>query len=134
MLSEKRSLTVEEIENIIKDVLQYNTTLANTNIKKELGEYMRSNLEKIKIYPRMIYVLKEELIKQYETSQISPGESVGVIAACSLGEKSTQMTLDSFHHSGISNLSLVTGIPRFSELLDVSKNPKFCQFVLVYRV
>ena len=54
-----------------------------------------------------------------------PGEMVGAIAAQSIGEPATQMTLNTFHFAGIGDKSNVTrGVPRLKELLHISKNPK----------
>ena len=53
------------------------------------------------------------------------GEMVGAIAAQSLGEPATQMTLNTFHFAGIGSKSNVTrGVPRLKELLHISKNIK----------
>ena len=61
----------------------------------------------------------------YEFSKISPGEMVGAVAAQSIGEPATQMTLNTFHYAGVSSKSNVTrGIPRLKELLSVTKNLK----------
>jgi DNA-directed RNA polymerase II subunit RPB1 len=50
---------------------------------------------------------------------------VGVIAAQSIGEPSTQLTLNSFHGAGISDASkAVRGVPRLNEILSVTKNIK----------
>ena len=61
----------------------------------------------------------------FEKSLISPGEMVGAVAAQSIGEPATQMTLNTFHYAGVSAKSNVTrGIPRLRELLGVTKNLK----------
>ena len=52
-----------------------------------------------------------------------PGEMVGCIAAQSIGEKCTQMTLNTFHLAGVLQ-SVTMGIPRFKELINVTKNTK----------
>ena len=50
---------------------------------------------------------------------------VGVIAGQSIGETTTQMTLNTFHNAGVGSKSNVTrGVPRIEELLRLSKNPK----------
>jgi DNA-directed RNA polymerase II subunit RPB1 len=55
---------------------------------------------------------------------IQPGESVGSISAQSLGEPTTQLTLNTFHHAGVSTKSNVNqGVPRIRELISVTKNP-----------
>jgi DNA-directed RNA polymerase II subunit RPB1 len=64
------------------------------------------------------------LIKNYQ-SWVQPGEQVGIIAAQSIGEPSTQMTLNTFHLAGVAAKSNVTrGVPRLKELLKVTQNPK----------
>ena len=56
---------------------------------------------------------------------IIPGEMVGPIAAQSIGEPATQMTLNTSHYAGVSAKSNVTrGIPRLRELLHITKNLK----------
>ena len=53
------------------------------------------------------------------------GELVGTIAAQSIGEPSTQMTLNTFHFAGVASKSSVNqGVPRFKELLSVTENLK----------
>ena len=70
-------------------------------------------------------VLIELIIKQYKRSIIAPGEMVGIIAAQSIGEPTTQMTLNTFHFAGVASKSNVTrGVPRIEEILSLSENPK----------
>jgi DNA-directed RNA polymerase II subunit RPB1 len=64
------------------------------------------------------------IVKNYQ-SWAQPGEQVGIIAAQSIGEPSTQMTLNTFHLAGVASKSNVTrGVPRLKELLKVTQNPK----------
>ena len=66
-----------------------------------------------------------QIKKQFLKSRIIPGEMVGPIAAQSIGEPATQMTLNTFHYAGVSAKSNVTrGIPRLRELLHISKEIK----------
>ena len=61
----------------------------------------------------------------YKRAIVAPGEMVGMIAAQSIGEVSTQMTLNTFHNAGISAKSNVTrGVPRIEEILSLSSEPK----------
>ncbi len=70
------------------------------------------------------YIVKTVKAKFYDSIN-DPSEMVGVIAAQSIGEPSTQLVLNTFHSSGISSASkAVRGVPRIKELLSVSKNPK----------
>jgi DNA-directed RNA polymerase II subunit RPB1 len=64
------------------------------------------------------------VIKNWQ-SWAQPGEQVGIIAAQSIGEPSTQMTLNTFHLAGVAAKSNMTrGVPRLKELLKVTQNPK----------
>ncbi|KAF2927534.1 DNA-directed RNA polymerase I subunit 1 [Oryza sativa Japonica Group] len=68
------------------------------------------------------YDIKEkELMKllkvKYISSLVDPGEAVGVVAAQSIGEPSTQMTLNTFHLAGRGEMNVTLGIPRLKELL-----------------
>jgi DNA-directed RNA polymerase I subunit RPA1 len=50
-------------------------------------------------------------------SVVQPGENVGTIAAQSIGEPSTQMTLNTFHLAGHGAENMTLGIPRLKEIL-----------------
>lgn len=54
---------------------------------------------------------------KYLASLVDPGEAVGVILAQSLGEPSTQMTLNTFHFAGRSDVNVTLGMPRIQEIL-----------------
>lgn len=56
--------------------------------------------------------------------QAHPGEMVGALAAQSLGEPATQMTLNTFHYAGVSAKNVTLGVPRLKEIINVSKKPK----------
>jgi DNA-directed RNA polymerase subunit A" len=63
----------------------------------------------------------EELRKIYERSLITPGEDVGVIAAQSIGEASTQLTLRTKHTAGLTVINTTVGLPRLVEIFDAKK-------------
>ena len=52
-----------------------------------------------------------------------PGEPVGTVAAQSIGEPGTQMTLRTFHYAGVSEFSVTQGLPRLIEIVDARRNP-----------
>lgn len=58
---------------------------------------------------------------KYLNSLIQPGESVGILAAQSIGEPSTQMTLNTFHLAGHGGVNMTLGIPRLREILMTSE-------------
>lgn len=69
--------------------------------------------------------LRDLLSIKIMKSICQPGESVGLLAAQSIGEPSTQMTLNTFHFSGRGDMNVTLGIPRLREILMIaSKNIK----------
>jgi DNA-directed RNA polymerase subunit A" len=56
-------------------------------------------------------------------SAIAPFEAVGVVAAQSIGEPGTQMTMRTFHYAGVAE-HVPTGLPRLIEIVDAKKEPK----------
>lgn len=66
----------------------------------------------------------ETVYQEYLTSIAEPGESVGIIAAESIGEPGTQMTLNTFHFAGVAEMNVTTGLPRLIEILDGRVNIK----------
>jgi DNA-directed RNA polymerase II subunit RPB1 len=70
-------------------------------------------------------ILLEKIVYYYKKALVSPGEMVGILAAQSIGEPTTQMTLNTFHLAGVASKSNVTrGVPRVEEILSLSDNPK----------
>jgi DNA-directed RNA polymerase II subunit RPB1 len=59
-----------------------------------------------------------DIRRKLETIRISAGEAVGAVAAQSIGEPCTQMTLNTFHHAGNSAKNVTLGIPRLMELIN----------------
>lgn len=66
----------------------------------------------------------EEIHADYKKVLTEPGEAVGIIAAQSIGEPGTQMTMRTFHYAGVAELAVPQGLPRFIELVDARKTPK----------
>ena len=74
---------------------------------------------------KAIVLLLETLILNYHKALVHPGEMVGMVSAQSIGEPTTQMTLNTFHFAGVASKSNVTrGVPRIEEILSLSENPK----------
>ncbi|HJN56573.1 MAG: DNA-directed RNA polymerase subunit A'' [Candidatus Woesearchaeota archaeon] len=63
-------------------------------------------------------------LEEYENVKVDAGESVGIIAAESIGEPGTQMTLNTFHFAGVAEMNVTLGLPRIIEILDGRKQIK----------
>jgi len=77
---------------------------------------------------RLSVALFDELMTdirfRYLKSQAHSGEMVGALAAQSIGEPTTQLTLNTFHSAGTVKANATSGVPRIEELLSASANPK----------
>jgi len=64
-----------------------------------------------------------QMVDEYEHTRIEPCEAVGVIAAQSIGEPGTQMTMRTFHYAGVAEINVTLGLPRLIEIMDARKEP-----------
>merc|ERR1719271_1810537 len=58
---------------------------------------------------------------KYTQAMLPPGEAVGSVAATSIGEPATQMTLKTFHFAGVASMNVTLGVPRIKEIINASK-------------
>ncbi|KZO99631.1 beta and beta-prime subunits of DNA dependent RNA-polymerase [Calocera viscosa TUFC12733] len=65
-----------------------------------------------------------EIEQQFLRARAHPGEMCGVLAAQSIGEPATQMTLNTFHYAGVSSKNVTLGVPRLKEIINVATNLK----------
>jgi DNA-directed RNA polymerase subunit A' len=105
-------------------------------------EYIKNQIEKVKdqLTPLLIEKLKNELSKagltrkgvdqaieltleNYKRALVEPGEAVGIVAAQSMGEPGTQMTLRTFHYAGVREQNVTLGLPRLIEIVDARRMP-----------
>ncbi|KND98858.2 dna-directed rna polymerase ii largest subunit [Candidozyma auris] len=84
----------------------------------------RRVIEEFKLNRTSFEWVMGEIETQFQKSIVHPGEMVGVIAAQSIGEPATQMTLNTFHYAGVSSKNVTLGVPRLKEILNVAKNIK----------
>ncbi|KAI0028851.1 DNA-directed RNA polymerase II, subunit 1 [Vararia minispora EC-137] len=65
-----------------------------------------------------------EVEAKFNQSVVNPGEMCGTLAAQSIGEPATQMTLNTFHYAGVSSKNVTLGVPRLKEIINVATNIK----------
>ena len=118
---------IEQVNKLIKSLRVNNQNGCNVLLAIILREQLSP---KVILFEHRLnklafdYVI-ETILKQHAESLVQPNEMVGPIAAQSIGEPATQMTLNTFHFAGISEKSNVTrGVPRLKELLHLSKSLK----------
>src|SRR3989338_5344764 len=84
-------------------------------------EEVQANLPKGVAKTKLKKVL-DITVEEYNAMLVEPGECVGIISAESIGEPGTQMTLNTFHFAGVSEMNVTTGLPRIIEVLDGSQS------------
>ena len=80
------------------------------NLKKEMTEDS---------FNKLMVRIREEIRKR----KIEPYEAVGIIAAQSIGEPGTQMTMRTFHFAGVKEVDVTLGLPRIIEIVDARRKP-----------
>ena len=66
--------------------------------------------------------LTRRLKAAYDRAHVEAGEAVGTVAAQSVGEPGTQMTMRTFHYAGVTELNVTLGLPRLIEIVDARKD------------
>jgi DNA-directed RNA polymerase subunit A" len=64
-----------------------------------------------------------KVVSRFDEVQVDAGEAVGTVAAQSIGEPGTQMTLNTFHYAGVSEVNVTLGLPRMIEIVDARREP-----------
>jgi DNA-directed RNA polymerase II subunit RPB1 len=131
-MSSKQLLTKEQIFEITNSIPERKGIPKDVavSIKNKLILQLRKDLQNISIYPELFQKFKDEIVRQYYETLVPAGEAVGILTAQSIGERQTQATLSSFHSCGLSIKTVVVGVPRFSELLNATKNPKMTNCII----
>ncbi len=128
------TVTATEVLEAQKKILT--RTHPNNRLWGALVRYHLSPLRmnRIGYTPVALDALVEQIVLKHWKSWVEPGQPVGVIAAQSIGEPATQMTLNTFHLSGVASKSAMTrGVPRLKELLKATPNPKAIELTIPLR-
>ncbi len=108
------NMDVEQVQTVVNEVGADYFPIKLVEEIAEAGE--RNNLTDEEL-EKLVLKVKEA----YEREEVEPGESVGTIAAQSVGEPGTQMTMRTFHYAGVVELNVTLGLPRLIEVVDARK-------------
>ncbi|NHW45016.1 MAG: DNA-directed RNA polymerase subunit A'' [Candidatus Verstraetearchaeota archaeon] len=97
----------------------------SSELPKSIIQELEEKLSKIidRLTKSDVEKVVSEVIRQYNEALVEPGEAVGTVAAQSIGEPGTQMTLRTFHFAGVRELNVTLGLPRLIEVLDAKRTP-----------
>ena len=101
-LNEEENLNIDFPESYIEDLSK--AYIANDLTDDELQKLIR------------------KLKQAYDRAHVEAGEAVGTVAAQSVGEPGTQMTMRTFHYAGVTELNVTLGLPRLIEIVDARKD------------
>jgi len=112
----------EEGEVKLGDIeLKVNKSKLPELIKGELRKKLRAVRDKLS--RRKLDEILKKVEEKYEKAKVEPREAVGIVAAQSIGEPGTQMTLRTFHYAGVGAIYITLGLPRIIEIVDARKKP-----------
>ena len=110
------SLSKEQIYSLINEREERFPKSIRTSLYQKLSVVTKLNKKVVK-------KILDSVEDAYLRSLVEPGEAIGTVAAQSIGEPGTQMTLKTFHYAGVAELNVTLGLPRLIEILDARKNP-----------
>ncbi|MFA5294152.1 MAG: DNA-directed RNA polymerase subunit A'' [Methanoregulaceae archaeon] len=97
--------------------------ISETDVPVKTREQLRKYLAGKEITAEQFDQILNRVINEYQNTRIEACEAVGVIAAQSIGEPGTQMTMRTFHYAGVAEINVTLGLPRLIEIMDARKEP-----------
>jgi DNA-directed RNA polymerase subunit A" len=112
----------QDVEGEIKPgdiALKVNKSELPENIKGELKRKLA--VVRGKLSHDTLDEIVANVVASYVAAKIEPREAVGIVAAQSIGEPGTQMTMRTFHYAGVGAIYITLGLPRIIEIVDARK-------------
>ncbi|KAH8399848.1 hypothetical protein KR215_003442, partial [Drosophila sulfurigaster] len=98
-------------------------------VAKRIGQLQQRYIDHKELSQQIECLSAEQLLEflrrindRYNRAVSEPGTAVGAIAAQSIGEPGTQMTLKTFHFAGVASMNITQGVPRIVEIINATKN------------
>jgi DNA-directed RNA polymerase subunit A" len=108
----------------IRETLLKQAAQAKVELPGGVVDEVVRKLERLRdLPPEEVRKVGQELIRRFRKVRVDPHESVGIVAAQSIGEPGTQMTLRTFHYAGVAEMNVTLGLPRLIELVDARRVP-----------
>jgi len=91
-------------------------------LPKKILDEIESVSEELKLDEEKKEKLIEEVKRVYLNSRFEPGEAIGILAAQSISEPATQLTMRTYHLAGAAGVKVTFGLPRLVEIFDAKRN------------
>ncbi|KAG0233948.1 DNA-directed RNA polymerase II subunit rpb1 [Actinomortierella wolfii] len=119
---EKQLVVVRGTDRISREAQDNATLLFRILVRSTLS--VRRVIEEFHLTREAFDWVVGEIASRFTHAIVNPGEMVGTVAAQSIGEPATQMTLNTFHYAGVSSKNVTLGVPRLKEIINVATNIK----------
>ena len=116
-------IMVEEEKPAPKDYALDRLAEVENKLTPILVQELKSELTKAKFGKTGVDHAIRLTLENYKRALVEPGEAVGIVAAQSIGEPGTQMTLRTFHYAGVREQNVTLGLPRLIEIVDARRSP-----------
>ncbi|HDD57738.1 MAG: DNA-directed RNA polymerase subunit A'' [Thermoplasmata archaeon] len=117
-MAKKKEITVDDVVKEMEKILKKKDYFIPYLVLKELAEKAIEEGLTDKLG-----LLIDKTIEQYEKGKIDAAEACGIVAAQSIGEPGTQMTMRTFHYAGVAEINVTLGLPRLIEIVDARSTP-----------
>ncbi len=114
----KSALSKEDVLKKIAKYVKKKKYFLPPGVQEEMAEW----IVKEKLFDK-IEEFVDKTFEQYRRNMIEPAEACGIVAAQSIGEPGTQMTMRTFHYAGVAEINVTLGLPRLIEIVDARSTP-----------
>ena len=122
-LIEQVKIVMEKHEPAPKQYIKERLLEVEDQLTPLLVKELKSELAKAKLSRESVDHAIRLTLENYKRALVEPGEAVGIVAAQSIGEPGTQMTLRTFHYAGVREQNVTLGLPRLIEIVDARRTP-----------
>lgn len=103
-----------------KDLLK---RIDELSLPQNMKDALHDDLAEVEVTDEEFGAIARQVVEDFDRAQVVPCEAVGVVAAQSIGEPGTQMTMRTFHYAGVAEINVTLGLPRLIEIVDARKIP-----------
>src|SRR5512137_3130046 len=97
--------------------------IAASDLPEKTRNELRKHLGERSVTDAQFKRILDRVVREYQNTRIEACEAVGIVAAQSIGEPGTQMTMRTFHYAGVAEINVTLGLPRLIEIMDARKEP-----------
>jgi len=122
-LVDQIKLIEEEGEPASKEYIEKRLEEVKDQLNPLLLDELKTSLSDAGLSEKGVDLAINSTVEHYKRALVEPGEAIGIVAAQSIGEPGTQMTLRTFHYAGVREMNVTIGLPRLIEIVDARREP-----------